>query len=388
MFRRFASNVFSSARRTFATVAVREGFKRRSVLAAGGTVLAAGWLSWFSSSSADQLGKVRDYTEENAKLVVQEAQLGWAPHCPPPIKRNYPVRLTVNMAAEVAILPVDDVHSYEFWTFNGSVPGPMIRAREGDLLDVNFTNKDMTGMLHNIDFHAVTGPGGGAGLLTADSDKCKRAEFKLLVPGLYIYHCAVGPVGVHEANGMFGLILVEPKEGLPPVDQEYYVVQHELYTTDTPADPKSGVLDFDEQKGMDENPSFVVFNGKVGSLKGDQALKAKAGDRVRLFFGNGGPNLVSSFHVIGAIFDKVWREGDFISPPARGLQTTLVPAGGACMVEFNTPVPGNLTLVDHSIFRIEKGAAGFLTVEGMPRPDLYHSDEAPRNCPACKHHAD
>ncbi len=126
---------------------------------------------------------------------------------------------------------------------------------------------------------------------------------------------------------------------------------------------------------MKEHPLFVVFNGRAGSLFGEGALTAKTGETVRIYFGNIGPNLISSFHVIGEIFDRVYREASLVSPPARSIQTTLVPAGGATVVEFKVEVPGAYTLVDHAIFRIEKGAIGYLNVEGEPRPDLYRAED-------------
>jgi copper-containing nitrite reductase len=285
-------------------------------------------------------------------------------------------------------VPLDSTHLYEIWSFNGGAPGPFIRARQGDVLDISFTNNDESGMWHNIDFHAVSGPGGGAGVLTAEKDETRSASFKLLYPGLFIYHCAVHPVAHHVANGMYGMILVEPEEGLPKVDREFAVVQSEFYTNDEPDEPGSRVLSLNDDRLMDENPNYVVFNGRVGSMTNDdgQPLLAKAGERVRIFFGNAGPNLVSSFHVIGAIFDKVYREGDLITPPARGLQTTLVPAGGASVVELVPTTPGTLTLVDHSIVRIEKGCVGFLNVEGPVCPTVFHSDKEARPCRPCKIH--
>ena len=286
-------------------------------------------------------------------------------------------------------VPLDATNLYEIWSFNGGAPGPFIRARQGDVLDVSFTNNDESGMWHNLDFHAVSGPGGGAGVTTVEKNETRSAQFKLLSPGLFIYHCAVHPVGHHVANGMYGLILVEPEEGLPPVDREYVVVQSEFYTNDEPDEPGSHVLSMNEQRLMDENPNYVVFNGRVDSMtteNGGQPLIAKAGERVRIFFGNAGPNLVSSFHIIGTVLDKVYREGDLISPPARGLQTTLVPAGGAAVVEFVPTSPGTLTLVDHSIIRIEKGAVGFVNVEGPVCPNVFHSDKEARPCKPCKLH--
>jgi len=208
--------------------------------------------------------------------------------------------------------------------------------------------------------------------------------FKLLQPGLYIYHCAAPPVMDHIANGMYGMILVEPKRGLPKVDREFYVMQSEVYTKDAPEDAE--FLEYSHEKGLQERPTFVVFNGRVNSLTGKNSLRARVGERVRIYFGDAGPNLISSFHVIGTIFDRVYREGDLISMPARSVQTTLVPSGGATVVEFDAKVPGTYTLVDHAIFRIEQGAVGYLEVGGNPQCSIYHSDTDPVRCKGCLVH--
>ncbi|HEX2167402.1 MAG TPA: multicopper oxidase domain-containing protein, partial [Longimicrobiales bacterium] len=215
---------------------------------------------------------------------------------------------------------------------------------------------------HNIDLHAVTGPGGGAeATLTAPGHQ-STFSFRALNPGLYVYHCATAPVGIHMANGMYGLILVEPKEGLPEVDREFYVMQSEFYTKG--AHGEKGLQPFDMAKAVAENPDYVVFNGSVGSLLGDNQLHAKTGETIRLFVGNGGPNLVSSFHVIGEIFDNVYGEGG-TKVSQKNVQTTLVPAGGSAIVEFRAEVPGELVVVDHSIFRaFNKGALGMIEISG------------------------
>ena len=180
--------------------------------------------------------------------------------------------------------------------------------------------------------HAVTGPGGGAISTFVAPGHEKVFTFKTLNPGLYVYHCATAPVGMHIANGMYGLILVEPEGGLAPVDKEYYVMQGDFYTKGKYGE--RGLQPFDMQKAIDEAPDYVVFNGRVGALTDKNAITAKVGETVRLFVGNGGPNKVSSFHVIGEIFDKVHVEGGEIIN--ENVQTTLIPAGGAAMVEFGT----------------------------------------------------
>ena len=262
---------------------------------------------------------------------------------------------------------------YLFWTFGGEVPGLFIRVREGDLVEFHLGNHQTSKMPHNIDLHAVTGPGGGAASsFTAPGHK-SQFSFKAINPGLYVYHCATAPVGMHVANGMYGLILVEPKEGLPVVDREYYVMQGEFYTKGKFGEER--LQPFDMEKAIDEKASYVVFNGAVGSLVGDKALRAKVGDRVRLFVGNGGPNLLSSFHVIGEIFDKVYQEGG-MKVSQEHVQTTLVPAGGSAIVEFGLQVPGTYILADHSLMRaFNKGALDMLKVEGGANLIVYSGKE-------------
>lgn len=313
-----------------------------------------------------------------------DAELTFAPQVPAPITRRSPATVRVRLDSGVDAAELAPGLTYRFWTFNRHVPGPFIRARVGDTLEVRVTNHDESGMPHNVDFHAVTGPGGGAKVTTVVQGEERVAWFKLLHPGLYVYHCAAPPVMDHIANGMYGLILVEPKGGLPKADREFYVLQSDFYTK-APAEG-AAALEYSHEDGAAEHPRYVVFNGRVGSLVGAGALKAKTGERVRIFFGNAGPNLISSFHVIGEIFDNVYREADLVSPPAHSVQTTLVPAGGATVVEFGVEVPGDYTLVDHAIFRIEKGAVGFLNVEGPPRHDIFLSQDDAATCPGCLVH--
>lgn len=303
----------------------------------------------------------------------EKAVLTQAPFVPPPIKRTHATKVIVNLEVIEATKRLSDGVEYVFWTFGGDVPGSFIRVREGDLVEFHLLNHPTSKMPHNIDLHAVTGPGGGAASsFTAPGHK-SQFSFKAINPGLYVYHCATAPVGMHVANGMYGLILVEPKEGLVPVDKEYYVMQGEFYTAGRFGE--EGLQPFDQRKAEDERPGYVVFNGAVGSLVGDKAIKAKVGEKVRLFVGNGGPNLVSSFHVIGEIFDKVYAEGG-IKVSQEQVQTTIVPAGGSAIVEFGVEVPGTYILVDHSLFRaFNKGAIGMLKVEGPENLIVYSGKE-------------
>jgi len=308
---------------------------------------------------------------DSRTLTQEPSAVAYAPHVPAPIRRHTPAEISVEIDSKIQDIALKPGILYRAWTFNGNVPGPFIRAREGDTLKIGITNSDASGMPHNVDFHAVLGPGGGAPVTTVTPGQRRIAQFKLLYPGLYVYHCAAPPVTDHIANGMYGLILVEPKGGLPPVDHEFYVLQSEFYTASATPAEGSKYVEYSHAAGLREDPEFIVFNGGFGSLMGDRALQSETGQTARIFFGNAGPNKISSFHVIGEIFDRVYREGDLISPPARFVQTTLVPAGGSTVVEFQTLVPGSYTLVDHAIFRTEKGAVGNLNVVGQPRPDIY-----------------
>ena len=301
------------------------------------------------------------------ELPVIDAVTTHAPEVPPAIDRDYPAKVRVKMETIEKTMKMDDGVEYHYWTFNGDVPGRMIRVREGDTVEVEFSNNPSSTVPHNVDFHAATGPGGGAAASFTAPGRTSTFSFKALQPGLYIYHCAVAPVGMHIANGMYGLILVEPKEGLPKVDKEFYIVQGDFYTKGKKG--AQGLQPFDMDKAVAEQPEYVVFNGHVGAIAGDNALKAKAGETVRMYVGNGGPNLVSSFHVIGEIFDKVYVEGGKLIN--ENVQSTIVPAGGSAMVEFKVDVPGSYTLVDHSIFRaFNKGALGQLKVEGAENPEI------------------
>ena len=303
----------------------------------------------------------------------EHAVLTHAPAVPAAIARNYPTKVIVELETTEVVRRLADGVNYTFWTFGGEVPGKFIRVREGDQVEFHLNNHPDSKMPHNIDLHAVTGPGGGAASSFTAPGKGTVFSFTALNPGLYVYHCATAPVGMHIANGMYGLILVEPKEGLPPVDQEYYVMQSEFYTQG--AYGEAGLQPFDMGKALIETPDYVVFNGSVGSTTGDKALTAKVGDRVRLFVGNGGPNLVSSFHVIGEIFDLVHTEGGSIAN--ENVQTTLVPAGGSAIVEFTVDFPGTYILVDHSIFRaFNKGALAMMTVTGDGAPEIYSGLQA------------
>lgn len=276
----------------------------------------------------------------------------------------------INLVAKEVVGEMSDGVTFNYWTFDGTVPGPFLRVREGDTIRLTLTNDPSSLHHHSIDLHAVTGPGGGAAATIVAPGESKTITFKALNPGAYIYHCAHPNVANHMAHGMYGLILVEPEEGLPPVDKEFYVVQGEFYSAGSLG--RKGLQLFDAQAMLDGKPQYVVFNGKTGALVDN--MKAEVGDTVRLYIGNGGVNLISSFHVIGEIFDRVYREGDLVTPPAQSVQTTLIPAGGAAMVEFKVDYPGNYVLVDHALSRLDRGAWGVLHVEGEADPIIFDGE--------------
>jgi nitrite reductase (NO-forming) len=294
---------------------------------------------------------------------------------PGPLGARPPQFLRVDLEAVELDGFLADGTTFTYWTFDGKVPGPFLRVRQGDTVEINLVNQPDSRQAHSIDLHAVTGPGGGAAVTQVNPGEGKSFTFKALNPGLYVYHCATPMVAHHIASGMYGLILVEPEGGLPAVDREFYVMQGEIYTET--AFGHRGHLEGSDQKLLDERPEYFVFNGAVGALTGERALRAEVGETVRIFFGVGGPNFTSSFHVIGEIFDRVYDQASLTSAPLTDVQTTLVPPGGATVVEFQVEVPGNYILVDHALSRLERGLAGFLVVEGPANSEIFHSDEAP-----------
>ncbi len=254
-----------------------------------------------------------------------------------------------------------------YWTFGGTVPGPFMRVREGDTVELTLHNHPSSIHHHSIDLHAVTGPGGGAAATVVAPGESKTFRFKALNPGLYVYHCAHPNVANHMAHGMYGLILVEPKDGLPAVDKEFYVMQGEFYTVGSLG--KKGLQVMDGEAMLRGEPSYVVFNGKVKGLVGN--LTAQVGEKVRLYVGNGGVNLISSFHMIGEIFNRVYPEAAMGSDPHENVQTTLVPAGGATIAEVRFEVPGTYVLVDHALARIDRGAWGTVVVGGPENKEIF-----------------
>ena len=334
---------------------------RRAAIAATLAVLSLGALAVLASSCAS----------ESQSLSTVDAQLVAPPAVPPPVDRNSPAHVVVNLTATEQEKEIAPGVTYNVWGFNGSTPGPLIRVRVGDTVEIRLTNPATNTQAHNIDLHAVNGPGGGMQASMVNPGQSRAFTFKAQSAGLFTYHCAAGTVADHIANGMYGGILVEPGSGMPTAaDEEYYVGQSEFYTTgDTGA---KGPQALDYTKLQHEDPTYVAFNGNTTSMLGNKALQAKTGDTVRLFVVDGGPNFISSFHVIGEIFDRAWQYGSLVDPPLHGIQTILVPPGGSAITEFNVAVPGDYKLVDHAISRVGLGAAGILHVTGPANPSIFN----------------
>lgn len=328
----------------------------------------AGSLIALTSCVNDQSQKTYENAVDIPVNREMQAELTAPPNVPIPIGKRMAKKLIVDMEILELEGEISDGVSYMYWTFDGTVPGSFIRTRIGDEIEFHLKNHPQNQLAHNIDLHAVNGPGGGAVSSLVAPGHETVFSFKVLNPGLYVYHCATAPVGMHIANGMYGLILVEPEGGLEPVDKEFYIMQGDFYTKGDYGDP--GLQPFDMKKAIEEDADYVVFNGHVGAMVGEKALHVEVGETVRLFVGNAGPNLVSSFHVIGEIFDRVNVEGGSLIN--ENVQTTLIPAGGAAIIEFKVDAPGEYLLVDHSVFRaFNKGALAQLEATGDKNDIVY-----------------
>lgn len=295
---------------------------------------------------------------------------------PPPIGDRAPavVKVTLTSKELFGVLDAASGTTYRYWTFNGKLPGPFIRARQGDMIEVTLVNPKDSTMVHSVDLHAVIGQGGGAALLQVPPGQSKTFTFQATTPGLFVYHCGSPMIAEHIANGMYGLILVEPPGGLSHVDHEYYVMQSEFYTTAPKG--KSGLQQFSADNLMKENAQYYLFNGAVDALTKEYPLHADEGQTVRIFFGNAGPNATASEHMVGEIFTRYYQFGSLISPPLEGVQTATVPPGDAGIFELKAMAPGNFALMDHAIARMEKGNMALLQVKGPENAALIHAGPA------------
>lgn len=360
--------------RAMGLAAWRWGVRGTLAVVALAAVVGAGWLALqgppgLVAEPAVAQGTVPVSLQQADSLP--KAPVALPPNVPPPVRRRDPQTVLVELEVVEKPMTLADGVQYTYWTLNGSVPGPFVRVREGDTVVVKLVNPKESTAPHSIDLHSVTGPGGGSVFTQTAPGQTTAFVWKTLHPGLYVYHCATAPIPMHIANGMYGLILVEPKGGLPPVDREYYVMQQEVYTTGP--NGQKGLQDLSWENLLDERPQYVVFNGAVGALTGGNGLKAKVGETVRIYFGVGGPNLTSSFHVIGEVFDRVYNLAALTDSPQTHVQTVLVPPGGAVAVDFKVELPGTFVLVDHALGRLHKGAAAQLVVEGNGDANLYRA---------------
>jgi nitrite reductase (NO-forming) len=316
-----------------------------------------------TTTSAESVAAPQEPDNSGVDIIRDPAEV------PAPVGNREPQVVRIDLEATEVIGQLADGTTYTYWTFNNQVPGPFFRVRIGDTIEVHMKNSGSSTMNHSVDFHAVTGPGGGAVMTQTQPGQETVFTAKALNAGLFVYHCATPMVADHISNGMYGLILVEPEGGLPPVDREFYVMQGELYTAG--AFGEQGHQMSDTTKLLNEDPEYFVFNGAANALV-QKPLKANVGESVRIYFGVGGPNFTSSFHVIGEIFDRVYDQASLTGAPLTDVQTTLVPPGGATMVEFDLEVPGNFILVDHALSRLQRGLAGYLVVEGEANPEIFN----------------
>ena len=254
-------------------------------------------------------------------------------------------------------------------------PGPILRARVGDLARITVTNLAGNVHPHNIDFHAVTGQGGGAAGTTVAPGETATINSRLLYPGAFMYHCAFGDVPEHIAHGMYGMFIVDPETPLPDVDHEWSIMQSEWYLGEPDAD---GLAEFDRERLELEHPTYVTFNGRTDALVDDNSLQMDVGQRARFYMVNEGLNLASNFHPIGSHWDLVYPEAAThpVNRVIRGSQSTLVVAGGGTVTELIGQVPSTVVLVDHALVRtFYKGCIGLVVISGEENAILSVGDD-------------
>lgn len=294
---------------------------------------------------------------------------------PSSIERDHPTHHEVTFEAQELTAHLEQDKTFPFLTYNGQVPGPMIRVRQGDTITFTLRNPSENNLIHNVDMHAVYGTGGGSKATTARPGEQATETVRFLYPGAFIYHCAPVMLDYHVSSGAFGMVVVEPENGLPPVDREFYLGQHEVYTTKPRYE--SGFHEFDMDKLHAETPNFLLFNGAVGSLTEQHfgPLQAKTGETVRIFFVNGGPNLSSSFHPIGNVFARAWPEGAIANSPQKWVQTQPVAPGSCLVADLELPVPQTIKLVDHALSRVaHKDLFAEIKVEGEEKPEIFRNE--------------
>lgn len=271
----------------------------------------------------------------------------------------------VRLEAKETVQQIAPGVKYHVWTFNGTTPGPVTRVHLGDTVRFTLTNASSIGMQHSIDFHAAMTPW-DKNYQPVDPGRTKTFDWVAMYPGVFMYHCGVPPVLQHISNGMYGAIVVEP-EDLPEA-REYVLVSSEIYPGSKPI---KGVYEGDYDRMLAADPQYVVFNGVADQYK-DAPLLARPDELIRLWVMNAGPTLTNAFHVIGAMFDSVYADGN----PANvlhGVQTYNVPPGGGAMFEMRIPEAGLYPFVSHSFAYTGLGAVGLIKIDpaAPDRPDAY-----------------
>jgi len=293
-----------------------------------------------------------DVSHGEAPIGTTEAPAPVDPAAPPrPTGHLHRVRLEVRHG-RLTIAP--DV-MYEAWTFGGTVPGPVIRVTQGDTVD--FTLVNLAPMPHSLDFHAaeIAPSRAYVNLLPKDS---LHYRFVARVPGAFMYHCGTAPVAMHIANGMYGAVIVDPIGGRPPA-KEFVFVQSEFYTMRLADTTAPRILDW--QKLLSLAPDYVVFNGRAAQYA-EHPIHVRVGERLRLYVVNAGPNRQSAFHVVGAIFDRVYLDGA-LTHPLEGVQTMSVPVGGGLIFETKLVEAGTYPFVTHAFADATKGAVGMFAAK-------------------------
>jgi nitrite reductase (NO-forming) len=355
----------------------RRAFMRR--MGAGAALLGVGGAIPGMYPLTDAGGERREdvmATRRSAQTALQRSDTvaADATKVPPPITRDHSVHHEIEVVAREIEAAMDSGTRFTFMTWDGQVPGPMIRVRQDDTVTLTVTNAKGNTWPHNLDMHAIYGTGGGSAATMVAPGRSATERFKCAYPGAFIYHCAVATLDEHISRGMFGMIVVEPHDGLPMVDREFYLGQHEVYTKQPFG--TGGVLDFDYDAMVREEPTYVLFNAAVDGYTPDRfgSLQAKVGETIRVFMVCGGPNLTSSFHPIGNVWSRCWPQGALANAPTRYVQTQPV-APGSCLVgDMELPVPETIKLVDHALTRVaHQGLLATIEVAGPENPEVFRA---------------
>jgi nitrite reductase (NO-forming) len=348
----------------------RINIDRRSLfrlIATGAAMLGVAKIGWpLDLEAAQAAEKTSARSHALARVIANPTNI------PPPIKRDHAVHHDITLEAREVVAEIEPGATFKYMTFDGQVPGPLLRVRQGDTVKLTLKNPADSVYIHSVDMHAIYGTGGGSAATTVLPGQSKSEFFKAMYPGAFIYHCAVEQLDFHISSGMYGMILVEPPQGLPKVDREFYLGQNEVYTVER--FHEKGLHRFDAEAMVREQPTYVLFNGAVNALTPERfgAMQAKVGETIRVFMVNGGPNLTSSFHPIGNVWARAWQQGALASEPMRYLQTSAVAPGSAFVGELELPVPETIKLVDHALSRVtSQGLLAEIQVTGRENPEVF-----------------